>query len=318
MTEARNGSDGRARVRAALHGLALGDGVGAPFEGRRHVSRDALDDLLADDRPLVWTDDTHMAITLAEVLADHAGSVDPEVLGDAFAAAFTAEPWRGYGSGPPQVFALARGGASYVDAAASLFGGSGSFGNGAAMRVAPVAMVAVDDLEVVATLAATQAKVTHSHPAAIDGAVLVATTIARLAHDGPDRHPADAIDAAVRHLRDGAVRRATSPLLAVGDDPTALVRLAAETGTGVAAPESVPAAIAAVLAGDGFEEVLTRAVLLGGDTDTIAAMAGAMAAAREGPSCLPNGLVRRLEAHDRIDRLASRLVAGPPRAPEGA
>ena len=92
------------RAVGSLLGLALGDALGAPFEGAASVTPDALAAWVDADEPLRWTDDTQMALTLAEVLLAGRGDLDPQVLGDAFAAAYAAEPWRGYGSGPPEIF----------------------------------------------------------------------------------------------------------------------------------------------------------------------------------------------------------------------
>ncbi len=308
----------RHRVRAALLGLALGDAVGAPFEGRRGISRDEVVTRITDDRPLTWTDDTHMAIALGRVLVEHgADRIDPQVLGDAFAAAYADEPWRGYGAGPPQVFAMARQGGSYVEAAGSLFGGSGSFGNGAAMRVGPVALAASDDVEHAERLARSQALVTHAHAEAIDGAVVVATTSVLGARSGPHGSVVAAVIEAAARLPPGPVREATELLLDARDDRDRLLATAARIGTSVVARGSVPAAIAALLAApDDLEDTLVTAVQLGGDTDTIAAMAGTMAAARLGPAGLPERLLERLEARDELAALSHELVREPP--PEAA
>jgi poly(ADP-ribose) glycohydrolase ARH3 len=126
----------RERARGVLLGLALGDALGAPFEGRSRVDREQVEAWRDAREPLRWTDDTHMALTLAHHLLDDPELADPDALGAAFARAHADEPWRGYGSGPPQVFALVEQGLSFEQAARTLFGGSGSFGNGAAMRVA--------------------------------------------------------------------------------------------------------------------------------------------------------------------------------------
>jgi poly(ADP-ribose) glycohydrolase ARH3 len=133
----------RDRARGTLLGLGLGDALGAPFEGRSRVSREQVVAWRDAHEPLRWTDDTHMALTLANHLLADPDLVDPDALGATFARAYAAEPWRGYGSGPPQVFALVERGLRFEEAAGSLFGGSGSFGNGAAMRVAPVGLLAV-------------------------------------------------------------------------------------------------------------------------------------------------------------------------------
>jgi poly(ADP-ribose) glycohydrolase ARH3 len=129
-----------ASARGALLGTALGDAIGAPFEGRRRVDDREVAALLAAGTPLRWTDDTHMMLGLADALTDRGGVVDERHLGDTFAARYREEPWRGYGGGPPRVFAMAARGTPYRQAAAALFGGGGSFGNGAAMRCVPAAL----------------------------------------------------------------------------------------------------------------------------------------------------------------------------------
>lgn len=296
------------RLRGALLGTALGDAVGAPFEGRRGIARTEVEAWLSGPNELRWTDDTHMAITLGQVLRDRGGSLDSERLGDAFAAAYELEPWRGYGAGPPQVFALARQGMSYLDAAASLFGGTGSFGNGAAMRVAPVALVASGEAERAAELAAAQARVTHAHPEAVGGAVFVAVAIGALATEHT-RPTLDVLEDVVRPLPPGALRTAITDILATartGGDPLAEAQ---RLGTGVAARESVPAAVAAVLAGRDLVATLVAAVCLGGDTDTIAAMAGAMAGAAYGAAAIPEQLLTRVEARTELDELATALLS---------
>jgi poly(ADP-ribose) glycohydrolase ARH3 len=299
-----------------LLGLALGDALGAPFEGRTRVDPGALDRLVAGAGGLQWTDDTHMSLALAEALVAHGLTIDPEQLGDRFAAAYRDEPWRGYGSGPPQVFALAARGWSYPEAAASLFGGSGSFGNGAAMRCAPVAIAGFPDTAAIGELAATQATVTHSHPEGVDGAVLLASVIGlalATPADQPLRLSGTGLDAPA--LGSPALRTAWARLQAaapgpgVGASPTDLLALAEGFGTSVAARESVPAAIATALGhGDGFLATIRAAIVLGGDTDTVAAMAGAITGAHLGAEEIPAHLLARLEAQERITSTALQLV----------
>lgn len=296
------------RLRGALLGTALGDALGAPFEGRRRIARAEVEAWLSSPDVLRWTDDTHMAITLGQVLCDHGGDLDSEHLGAAFATAYETEPWRGYGAGPPRVFALARQGMSYLDAAGSLFAGTGSFGNGAAMRVAPVALVACSDAARATELAAVQARVTHAHPEAVEGAVFIAVAIGALATE-PTRPAVDVLGDVVERLPPGAIRTGVTQIVTAartGADPLAEAQ---RLGTGIAARESVPAAVAAVLAGRDLVTALVAAVCLGGDTDTIAAMAGAMAGAAHGASAIPEQLLTRLEARTELDELATALLS---------
>jgi poly(ADP-ribose) glycohydrolase ARH3 len=293
------------RWRGALLGTALGDAVGAPVEGRARVEPDEVERWLAADEPLIWTDDTAMTIGLARSLIRCGGEVDPQQLGDTFAAAYRQQPWRGYGAGPPGIFAAAERGTPYLEAAAALFDGSGSFGNGAAMRAAPAAVVGHPDLATVGRLARAQARVTHAHPLGQDGAALLAMAVAAVA----DRLDATgAVAGAVDQLETAQMRTAADAAvgLAGTDDPQAVART---VGNGIAAVEAVPAAIAAFLGGpDEPEAVLVRAVTIGGDTDTIAAMAGALAGARVGASHLPAPLLDRLEARDELITLADDLA----------
>lgn len=300
------------RARGALLGTALGDSVGAPFEGRRHVEADEVEAWLASDDPLVWTDDTVMTLGLARSLVACGGRVDPQHLGDVFAADHRAEPWRGYGAGPPQIFAAAARGTPYVDAAAAMFDGSGSYGNGAAMRAAPVALVGGGDLAVVADLARAQARVTHAHPMGQDGAALLALAVAALAGGDGDGDgasgPVTDLAEVVPHLRTERLRTAVGWALDSGPSADAAT-VAHELGNGISAAEAVPAAIAAFLgAPDAPRAVVVRAVTLGGDTDTIAAMAGAMAGAHRGAAAMPEAALDRLEGRAELVRLADALV----------
>jgi poly(ADP-ribose) glycohydrolase ARH3 len=301
------------RWRGTLLGTALGDAVGAPFEGRRQVEVTEVEAWLDGDEQLVWTDDTAMTLGLARSLAACDGEVDPQHLGDTFAAGFRAEPWRGYGAGPPRIFAAAARGTPYLDAAAAQFDGRGSYGNGAAMRAAPAAVVGGADLGRVAAVARAQARVTHAHPVGQDGAALLALAVAAVAtrHGGD---PAAAVTTTLDQLETTELRDAAAIAVTLG--PTATpTTIAARLGNGIAALEAVPAAIAAFLgAPDAPRTVLVRAVTIGGDTDTIAAMAGALTGAQVGARGLPADLLARLEARDDLvalaDALSTRARAG--------
>lgn len=299
------------RWRGALLGTALGDAVGAPFEGRRHVDRAEVEAWMAADAALTWTDDTAMTIGLARSLVRCGGRLEPQDLGDTFAAAYRAEPWRGYGAGPPTIFAAAAEGTPYLAAAGALFGGSGSFGNGAAMRAAPAAVVAAGRPDEVERIARAQARVTHAHPLGEDGAALAALAVHAVASatTAGDDHVAGAVSGVLGHLHTTEMRAAAETAIDLADtaDP---VTVAGALGNGIAAIEAVPAAIAAFLgAPDDAAAVLVRAVTIGGDTDTIAAMAGALAGARVGAAALPDRLLDRLEAREELVRLADDLAA---------
>jgi ADP-ribosylglycohydrolase len=121
-----------------------------------------------------YTDDTQTMIALAESLIER-GRVEEEHLARCFQEAY--EPDRGYGAGTRRVFDLWAAGAPVATAAAQLFGGEGSRGNGAAMRIAPISVRYADDMERLCTEAARSAMVTHAHPVGVDAAVVQGAAI---------------------------------------------------------------------------------------------------------------------------------------------
>jgi len=296
----------RARFRGCLLGLAVGDALGAPFEGRTRVDPPAFDRWADAPQPLRWTDDTAMSVGVAQSLVECRG-FDGAHMAETLAGVYEAEPWRGYGSGPPEVFAALRRGAAWTEAAAGLFGGDGSFGNGGAMRAAPVGLVAADRAEAV-RLAHDQAAITHAHALGRQGAAVQAVAVAWAAQAPGDADPRGVL---------GEVRSAATapPLVAALDRLAALgpdaspTSVAAALGNGVAAVEAVPAALAAFLRHPrSLPEVVRTAVLIGGDTDTVAAMAGAVAGALLGEHAVPDRWRTRLEGADHLVALADRLL----------
>ena len=171
------------RARGALLGTFVGDALGMPFEGapptRIPERLTMLDARLGRG---TYTDDTQMAIALAESLLDR-GGVDAEALGRAFADAY--DPRRGYGSGTTEVLRLVRAGVRTDDAARLAFGGEGSQGNGAAMRIAPIAVRFADDTTALVRAARASARVTHAHPLAVDAAVAQTAAIAAAVNGEP-------------------------------------------------------------------------------------------------------------------------------------
>lgn len=293
------------RARGVLLGTFVGDALGMPFEGAPPAAISERVDMV--DARLgrgTYTDDTQMAIALAESLLE-CGGVDEEHLGRAFLAAY--DPRRGYGSGTRAVLTLISEGVAAVDAAARVFDGQGSLGNGAAMRVAPVAVLYADDPQGLVDAARRSARVTHAHPVGIDAAVAQAAA-AGASLRGEDPLAAARAVAATPQLREGLTNAAR--LLAEHPTPEAVAEVLGNSSTG---HESVPAAIYAATAHASFEAAVTFAVRSGGDADTIGAMAGAIAGARHGATAIPDRWLDALEdgakGRTHVKRLADRLAS---------
>jgi len=298
----------RGRYRGAMLGTLVGDALGAKFEGRLIVERAAVDAWLSAVEPLRFTDDTQMTVGMADSLLACQG-FDGAHMANTFKLDFRHEPWRGYGPGPPQIFDMLDRGVPWDEAAASMFGGSGSFGNGSAMRVVPAALFAHPDLEAVAALARQSSIVTHTHELGVEGAVLQAVAVSQLLDepDGPALDVARFLERLAGTLASPAYQSKLADIheLLPDADASAVVR---RLGNGVAAQSSVPTALYAfVRSPDSFVETVCYAISLGGDTDTIAAMAGALAGAYLGGQSIPEPLLGRAEAADDLRELADDL-----------
>src|SRR5579872_3737649 len=168
------------RFAGCLLGLAVADSLGAPYEGLTATDifyqfgtpEDIVRNPSGDT--LYYTDDTQMMIGVAETLID-CGEINEDRLCRAFVENY--DPNRGYGQGARKIIdAMARGKDSR-SLAATIFPG-GSFGNGAAMRVAPVGLLYRDRLDVLWEQARLSALPTHTHPLGIEGAQILALAIA--------------------------------------------------------------------------------------------------------------------------------------------
>ena len=168
------------RFVGCLLGLGVGDALGAHFEGQTcdSIARQyrTAASLIENPPPgeLWYTDDTQMAIGIAETLVA-CGFIDEETLCARFAANYL--PQRGYGRGAKVVLQAMCDGEDHRFWAENLFPG-GSFGNGAAMRVAPVGLLFRDDHDGVWEQSRLSALPTHVHPLGIEGAQIVALAVA--------------------------------------------------------------------------------------------------------------------------------------------
>jgi len=313
---AENACDREERFVGALLGTACGDALGSGVEG---MAREEIRGRFGDVRDFLpergkgrYTDDTQMTLALALSLI-RVGEVDGADCALSYAELFEAE--RGYGRSAAAVLEALRGGADYRRTGTLFFPG-GSFGNGAAMRIAPVGLVfgAIGG-ERLREKVFEAVRCTHVHPEAVDGASVQALAVSLMLRCEGGRLP-DAFGTFER-LREVCrterlrrkLRDAEALLVGGGSDAEAVRVL----GVGVASAESVPAAVFTALRyGADPEEALVRAVGLGGDTDTIAAMTGALVGALHGPDSFPRRWFDDLEngplGRDDIIRISRRLA----------
>ncbi|MEV6486480.1 ADP-ribosylglycohydrolase family protein [Streptomyces sp. NPDC051576] len=301
----------QSRATGALYGLALGDALGMPTQmlSRPRITArygPVLTGLRpADpDHPLAAgmpagavTDDTEQALLLAELLLDGKGRVDPAELARRLVA--WEDDMRARGS-------LDLLGPSTKRAVEQVLAGTpvdevGRYGttNGAAMRIAPVGIaVSVADPAVLVDRVVEASRLTHNTGVALAGAAAVAAAVST-GLDGAS--VPEAVEVAVSAARlasgrghwvaaaDVAERIAWATGLVRGlTEAQVCERVYALVGTSLATQESVPAAFAVLAAcpEDPWRAVLLAASL-GGDCDTIAAIAGAVGGACHGVDAFP-------------------------------
>jgi len=285
-------------------GLALGDALGAPFEGgplERFVWR-----LIGKTREgeIKWTDDTQMSLDLAESLIAM-GALEPDDLAERFADSYS---WsRGYGPGAARLLKRIRGGMPWQEANRVIYS-EGSYGNGAAMRAPIIGLFFSSRPSQLVAAARDSALVTHAHPLGIEGAVLIASAISKALISSS---PTEILAFAAGHCQEVAFEErleVAGRWIRSGDSPDP-AEVAKRLGHGIAAPDSCATALYLGLRflAAPFTELHTFVVECGGDVDTIGAMAGAIWGAANGASELPEEDLRVLEQRARIEEVAGAL-----------
>jgi ADP-ribosyl-[dinitrogen reductase] hydrolase len=286
----------RERALGAFLGLALGDALGAPVEfmtpGEIRSAHGVLKELVGGG----WlrlgrgdvTDDTEMSLCLARSIGAR-GGLDLADVAEAFAAWLRA--------GPVDVGNTVRRGIRRYLLDGSLAGPPqpGDGGNGAAVRMLPVALATLVDPERLASAAVAQAHLTHHHPLS-DAACVHLGELLQLACLGASRTQ---------------LRRRTDEWLV--HFPAFRFEPYPGLATGYVV-DTVQTALHFFFATASFEECLVAAVNHGGDADTVAAMAGTLAGAHYGPGQLPARWMRRLDprVREEIEELIDPVLSASP------
>lgn len=252
-------------------GAIIGDIIGSPYEFDQNNIKTTKFPLFS--KKSHFTDDTVMTLAVARALMD--GFVDEERTRQLL------------------IYNLQHYGRKYPNAGyGGMFGRwiyeknpepYWSFGNGSAMRVAPVAWL-YDGLEIIERYAAITAEITHDHPEGIKGAQAIAAAI-YLARRGYSKD----------YIRKYISDKYEYNLNRTCDDIRPTYHHVESC------QETVPEALTAFFEGNSFEEVIRLAVSLGGDSDTLTAIAGSVAEAYYGiPSKIWKKAITYLD-NDQLD-----------------
>jgi ADP-ribosylglycohydrolase len=284
------------RARLSFDGVSLGDAFGERFFELSTGILAAIEGRRLPRPRWSYTDDTVMALSVFEVLATH-GTIRQDALVRGFVAKYVADPYRGYGPGAHRLLRTLTDGADWRSASSASFGATGSYGNGAAMRAAPVGAYFADDLERIAIEARRSAEVTHAHPEGIAGAVAVALAAGCAALPGmTSQH---LVDAVLQHTPNSETRAGIVASREIHFD-TPMLTAAGLLGSGalVSSQDTVPFVIwsAARHFESTFEDAMWNTLAGLGDFDTTCAMVGGILASRHAGPTLPTAWIDARES----------------------
>jgi ADP-ribosylglycohydrolase len=286
-----NVSERLSRAIHSLQGLSCGDAFGERFFVHPDVATSLITQRALPSRPWRYTDDTAMAIAITEILEEF-GEIHPERLAENFGKHFIADPHRGYGPAMHSLLPeLADHPKYWKQLAPQLFGAKGSFGNGAAMRVAPVGAFFADNLDKVVKQAELSAVITHGHPEGIAGAIAVALAAALAwRHRTAPISPQDFLQPICERTPMSEVQLGIVKALALLENTT-VDQAASALGTGakVSAQDTVPFCLwAASLHLNDYEEAMWTTVAGLGDRDTTCAIVGGIIVMSAGIESIPS------------------------------
>jgi ADP-ribosylglycohydrolase len=290
------------RARGCILGGAIGDAMGGPFEGQPGAVK------FRESTSWSISDDTQLTLATCESIIQ-AGKVSPEHIAGRFLHWYRARWITGMGSSTLKALRDLDAGAHWALAGAR---GEMSAGNGAAMRIAPLAFHLDPGLAEDRQIIRDVCRITHHNEEAYVGALVIVTAIRSLALG--QSSPTDLLETVLRDIPDSRVRDRILELNELHDDRT-VADVASQFGSSGYVVESVPLALYAARSIDQLPlDVVLRSVIeAGGDTDTIASLTGQIAGAWLGASQIPRKMIELLPNTPDIERIAdefARTVAG--------
>lgn len=288
-----------------LLGLACGDAVGTTLEFKRRGTFEPITDMVGGGHwglaPGEWTDDTSMALCLAESLLEKQG-FDPQDQIDRYV-----RWWKeGYLSSTGECFDIG----GTVQEALQRYLKTGepnsgptrprSAGNGSIMRLAPIPLLYASDMDMVIHYSAQSSLTTHGTAEAVDACKLFGVMIAMALHGKPREEILfgthqhldwDSLSPKIREIARGDYREKSVQEI---------------DGSGYVV-ESLEAALWSFSNTETYRETVLKAVNLGNDADTTGAVAGQLAGAFYGMEAIPQGWLRKLKFEEKIEKFAIRL-----------
>ena len=287
------------RVRGCLLAGAVGDAMGGPFEGKPGPMQ------FREHRNWKISDDSQLTLATCESISQLA-EVSPEHIAGQFVRWFKEGRLTGLGASTLKALRDLDAGVQWALAGAK---GEMAAGNGAAMRIAPLAFHLDPALLKDRQLIRDVCRITHHNEEAYAGALAVVAAIRSLAFDD-SASPTQLLQIVVRDLPDSRVRDRIFEIGAISDERT-VADLAVQFGSSGYVVESVPLALFAahLIEQHSLESILRSAIEAGGDTDTVASITGQIAGVWIGASGIPKEFLDSLPNLSEIERIVEGFAA---------
>ncbi len=283
-------------------GCLLGGAIGDAFGGAYENQLPPID--LAKPRTWRLSDDTQLTLATCEAIIEAKGSIEPALIAARFAAWHRAGRVTGMGASTLKALTELVAGGHWA-----LVGRKGerAAGNGAAMRIAPLAFFLNPENPQDKQILRDISRITHHHEEAYAGALAVVAAV-RAAFDGTWNGEQNLLQIVIALLPDTSVR---DRLIALAKLELPVAEIAARFGCSGYVAESVPLAIygAQQVVNFGFTQLIHELISAGGDTDTTASIAGQIAGTLLGRQRLPSDLIALLPEPASIISIAHSLAA---------
>ena len=290
-----------------LLGGAIGDALGIFAEGKllnypSLINWDGKTFLGSEYhglKPGQYSDDTMFSMCVAQSLINNDG-FNPDDLSKRYVELFTSKTIRGYGKTTLMAISSLIEGKHWSES-----GVAGSFGNGTAMRAAPFGVYFRDDLPMVIEVCKVDSAITHASEEAEAGSIAIGLSAA-LAAQNDTENLLDRIHKALPDSKVKSIIYTLGSLVAANHIPaSSALRV---LGTKADVRQTVPAALYCFLKFDNYNEAVLAAIKAGGDTDTTAAIVGALFGAKLGMQGI-NPIYYAVEDFDRLVQLDSQLYS---------
>lgn len=289
-----------------LLGTAVGDALGVPFETKLAnyellVAWDGQSYLGSEHhrlKPGQYSDDTQMSLMVAESLIEN-HAFNPDDLAERYVDWIVSGRARGYGKTTLLAVQNLVNGKHWSES-----GIAGSYGNGTAMRAAPFGIYFRNDLQSLISICKMDSSITHASDEAEAGSIAIGVA----AYYAVNRETEGLLDELWRILPDSKVKSTIYSLDSLIDSPYITPEQALRViGTKADVRQTVPAALYCFLKFDNYHDAVFAAIKAGGDTDTTAAIVGALFGAKFGMKGINRDLIRAVEESDRLVELDSQL-----------